>query len=395
MPTGRCSSRGTAPHDEYRPVLPSGVPETVMSAPTVLVAGASGVVGQAAAAHFAALGGWRVIAVSRRAPRLPANLEVEHLPVDLADGAACARALGGVAGEVTHVVYAALHEKPGLVKGWRDPEQMQANLAMARNLFETLLAQRAPLRHVSLMQGTKAYGVHLHPVAVPAREDTPRDPHDNFYWLQEDYVRVRAAQAGFAFTILRPQLVFGDALGAAMNLIPVIGVHAALCAARGEAMAYPGGPSNILEATDARLLARALAWAAQSKAAHNQVFNVTNGDVFVWRNLWPGIADALGVTTAPDARRSLARDLPTREAEWQAVVRTHGLAAPPLAELLGESHHYADFCFGFHAREQPPPVIVSTIRIRQAGFHDCIDTAQMFRDWFARLRGQRVLPPLR
>jgi nucleoside-diphosphate-sugar epimerase len=383
------------PRDEQAPAAALAGRLLVMSTSTVLIAGASGVVGQAAAAHFAALGGWRVIAVSRRAPRLPAKLGVEHLPVDLADGAACARALAGVAGEVTHVVYAALHEKPGLVKGWRDPDQMQANLAMARNLLEALLAHRAPLRHVSLMQGTKAYGVHLHPVAVPAREDTPRDPHDNFYWLQEDYLRVRAAEAGFAFTILRPQLVFGDALGAAMNLIPVIGVHAALCAARGEAMPYPGGPSNILEATDARLLARALAWAAQAETARNQVFNVTNGDVFVWRNLWPGIAEALGVATAADAPRSLARDLPGREAEWQAIVRAHGLAAPPLAELLGQSHHYADFCFGFHAREHPPPVIVSTIRIRQAGFHDCIDTAQMFRDWFVRLREQRMLPPLR
>jgi nucleoside-diphosphate-sugar epimerase len=358
----------------------------------VLIAGASGVVGKAALEHFAATG-WRVVALSRRRPRVPPGIAFEHVPLDLADPRACASALASIR-DITHVVYAALHEKPGLVRGWRDEDQMQRNLEMLRNLLETLLAQGAPLRHLSLLQGTKAYGVHLHPVAVPARESLPRDPHANFYWLQEDYLRARAASAGFDFTILRPQLVFGDALGAAMNLIPVIGVHAALCAARGEPLAYPGGPSNILEATDARLLARALAWAAQAETARGEIFNITNGDVFVWRNVWPAIARALGVVPGPDAPRALARDLPARAGEWESLVRAHRLAAPSLVELLGESHHYADFCFGFHARENPPPVIVSTIRIRQAGFADCIDTERMFADWFARLREDRILPML-
>ena len=33
----------------------------------------------------------------------------------------------------------------------------------------------APLRHVTLLQGTKAYGAHLHPIPIPARERAPRD----------------------------------------------------------------------------------------------------------------------------------------------------------------------------------------------------------------------------
>ncbi|MBU6271098.1 MAG: NAD-dependent epimerase/dehydratase family protein [Betaproteobacteria bacterium] len=364
-----------------------------MTEKTVLIAGASGVVGHAALEHFHALPDWRVVAVSRRSPALPAGFRGVHLPVDLTDAADCARAAQAMP-PVTHLAYAALHEKPGLVRGWREADQMQTNLAMLRNLVESLLAAGHRLQHVSLLQGTKAYGVHLHPVAVPAREEGPRDPHENFYWLQEDYLRARAAEAGFAITIFRPQLVFGDALGVAMNLVPIIGVHAALCADAGEPFAYPGGPSNILEATDARLLARALAWAAQAPTARGEIFNVTNGDVFVWRNLWPEIADSLGVRTGPDRPLSLARHLPTQAARWDRLVQAHGLAAPPLAQLLGESHHYADFCFGFHAREAPPPVIVSTIKIRQAGFADCIDTGRMFRDWFTRLREQRILPTI-
>ena len=361
-----------------------------MSKRTVLIAGATGVVGHAALEHFTAAGDWNVIAVSRRQPELPEGFTGRHVALDLGDAAACRAAVEGLP-PVSHLVYAALYEKPGLVRGWREQDQMQANLAMLRNLLDPLAA-RGALRHVSLLQGTKAYGVHLHAVPVPAREDAPRDPHENFYWLQEDHLRERAAHHGFGFTLFRPQLVFGDALGVAMNLVPVIGAYAAICRELGLPFAYPGGPSNILEATDARLLARAMAWAADAPAARGETFNVTNGDVFVWRNLWPAIADALGVAPGPDEPRSIAEFLPAQAAAWDRVVQRHGLRTLPLAQMLGESHHYADFCFGYRAREAPPPVIVSTIKLRQAGFGDCIDTERMFRDWFAVLQRKRVLP---
>ena len=331
--------------------------------------------------------------MSRRLPDLPANFTGRHLAIDLLDPQACAQALQTVP-EVTHLVYAALFEKPGLVKGWREADQMQTNLDMLRNLLEPLTRPGHRLTHVSLLQGTKAYGVHLHPVAAPARESQPRDAHDNFYWLQEDLLRALAARERFGYTVFRPQLIFGDALGVAMNLIPVIGVYAALCQELGLPFSYPGGPSNLLEATDARLLARALAWAADTPAARDQIFNITNGDVFVWRNVWPVLAQSLGVRVGADEPRPLARFLPSQAPVWDRIVARHALRAPPLSGLLGESHHYADFCFGYHAKEAPPAVIVSTIKLRQAGFADCIDTEQMFRDWFDILRSKSLLPPL-
>jgi len=231
-------------------------------------------------------------------------------------------------------------------------------------------------------------------VPVPAQERWPRDAHENFYWLQEDLIRERSAQRGFGFTIFRPQLIFGDALGVAMNLVPILGIHAALCREQGLPFSYPGGPSNILEATDARLVARALRWSFDAATARGQTFNITNGDVFVWRNLWPELAQMLGVAPGPDEPRAMARWLPAQAEVWRRLATRQGLVQPDLSALLGESHHYADFCFGFHARETPPPVIVSTIKIRQAGFADCVDTGAMFRHWFDRLRARRVLPAL-
>ena len=88
--------------------------------------------------------------------------------------------------DVTHVVYAALFEKPGLIRGWREHDQMETNRVMLANLFEPLQAAARGLQHVTLLQGTKAYGAHVAPIAIPAKERQPRHAHENFYWLQED-----------------------------------------------------------------------------------------------------------------------------------------------------------------------------------------------------------------
>ena len=157
-----------------------------MAKQKMLVAGASGLVGFAAVKHFHSLPDWDVVGVSRR---IPSGLDGATLiSVDLADKARCAEVFGKMS-DVTHVVYAALYEKPGLVQGWRERDQMETNLAMLRNLFEPLKAVAKDLQHVTLLQGTKAYGAHIEAFPVPARERWPRHQHENFYWLQEDYLR--------------------------------------------------------------------------------------------------------------------------------------------------------------------------------------------------------------
>ncbi len=364
-----------------------------MAAKTVLIAGASGVVGHAATEHFTGLDDWTTIALSRRRPEIPPGRARQHVPLDLRDADACRAAVAAMP-DVTHLVYTALYEKPGLVDGWRDPEQMGTNLAMLRNLLEPL-SERGSLRHVSLLQGTKAYGVHIHRIAVPARERWPRDPHENFYWLQEDHLREASAKHGFGMTIFRPQVVFGDVVGVAMNIAPVLGAYAAICRAEGRPFSYPGGPAYVLEAVDARLMAKALAWAAEAPGARNETFNITNGDVFVWQNVWPAIADELGVELGPDEPRSMGDFLPTKAQTWDRVVERYRLRPIPLPALLGESHHYADFTFAYGARHRPPPALVSTIKLRQAGFGECIDTEDMFRELFRSLAAKSILPPTR
>lgn len=356
----------------------------------VLIAGASGLVGTAAVEAFLREG-YEVVAVSRRRPEVDTTRDFTHLAVDLRDREECGRTFGGV-GDVTHVVYAAVFEKPGLIPGWQEDDQMQTNLQMLANLMDPLTAASSGLRHVSLLQGTKAYGVHIHPIRIPARERFARDDHPNFYWLQEDYVRSKAAEQGWDFSIWRPQLIVGPNYGVVMNLPPVIGVYAAICREEGRPFAFPGGPSWVWEAVDARLVADALVWGAGSERARGETFNLTNGEVFEWRDLWPAMAETLGVETGEDDPRQLAEFLPARAAVWDRIVERHGLRRLSMTDILGESHHYADFCFAYGAPQSPPPAFVSTVKVKQAGFTGTWDTEASFTHWLQVLMDRKVLP---
>jgi nucleoside-diphosphate-sugar epimerase len=354
----------------------------------VVVFGASGVIGKAAVRHFAA-SGWDTIGVSRRDPGVGG---AAHLALDLTDTAACGSVLSAIDG-VTHVVYAAMVEAPGLITGWRDEALMATNLAMLRNAIDPILERRDALVHVSLLQGTKAYGVHVDRVPVPVKERWPRHPHPNFYFLHEDHLRERQVGAEWGLTILRPQVVYGDSLGSPMNLVPAIGAYGAIQRDRGLPLSFPGGTPHLAEAVDADLLAHVLAWAAVAPEARNETFNVANGDTFVWSYVWPAIADALGMEVGDPVPQRLAIEMPHHDERWADIVRRHQLAAPPsLRAFVGDSFTYADILFGYGVESPGLPTLTSTIKLRHAGFDECCDTEDMFRRWLHRLQDARLLP---
>ena len=177
-----------------------------------------------------------------------------------------------------------------------------------------------------------------------------------------------------------------------MNLAPIIGVYAALRREQGKPFSFPGGASYVWEAVDARLVAEVIEWAGESPAAVNEHFNVTNGDVFEWRNLWPSMAEVLGVEVGPDEPQSTVEFLSDNEELWRRVQEKHALRSIPLADIVGESHHYADFCFAYGATEPPPPAFSSRIKLQQAGFTGCCDTQETFNYWLQDLIGRRLIP---
>ncbi|HXJ37640.1 MAG TPA: SDR family oxidoreductase [Bryobacteraceae bacterium] len=356
----------------------------------VLVVGASGLLGVAAVERFLS-GGWEVVGVSSRKPELLSGRDVEFLSVDLRDKK-MARAAFEPLTDITHIAYAAIHEKPELVAGWSSKDQIETNNAMLRNVVEPIVRVASNFQHISILQGTKVYGVHLHPIPIPARERDARQDHENFFFDHENYVRDMGARHNFSYTALRPQLVTGPTPGA-LNVLPAIGVYAAIRREKGEPFSFPGGPSFVWEAADADLVADVMVWAARSPQAANEAFNITNGDVFEWRSLWPALAETLGVETGPDMPMSLTNYLKENANVWSSIVAKYGLRSRDLRQLVGHGDQHADFAFAYGA-PAGPRAFVSTIKLRQAGFTKTIDTEDSFRNGLKSLIDSKLLPPV-
>jgi len=340
----------------------------------------------------AATDGVETIAISRRRPN--ETFGARWLPLDLADATACAKAAPEFAA-VTHLVYAALHERPGLVAGWQEEEQIKINDLMLKNLFRPLERVAPGLRHVALLQGTKAYGVHVRPLTVPARENrSEMHEQPNFYWNQERFLRAAQQDKPWSWSILRPVLIVGNSVGSAMNVIPALGVYAAMMRRAGKTkLDYPGGVGRVAQAVDADLLARAISWSGEEAAARNEIFNVTNGDAFMWPNVWPAIADALGFAAGEHVPLALDKEIRPRETEWAEIRAAHGLTSGTLKDFVGLSFEYADYTMGFGRDKPGPAAIVSTIKLMQAGFTEVMDTEAMFRKCFAEMQAKALLPP--
>lgn len=343
-----------------------------------MIAGTRGVIGRNAFIHLQSRPAWRVRGVARRPSTVAGG---EQLSVDLLDADAARRGLA-VANDTTHLIFAAYQERT-------DPwESIATNVGLLRNTLDALAAAGAPLTHVTLYQGGKAYGAHLGPYRTPAKESDPRLLGPNFYYDQEDLLRERSARDGWRFTILRPDAMLGIAVGNPMNLLMAIAVYASITRALRLPLRFPGTRASaaaLTQATDAQLLARATEWAATSSAAADETFNVINGDQYRWEQLFPRFADEFELPYAGIQPMSLTEHMADKEPVWNALVEEYGLR--PISYRDIASWPFADGQFN-----TTYDLVQSTVKIRRAGFADCVDSATRYRELFAELRRERYIP---
>jgi len=344
-----------------------------------LVVGARGVIGTNLVEHLASLPDWRVVGLSRRGG-VDAD-HVRHVAVDLLDPDDTRLKVSPLT-EVTHLFYVAYQDRPT----WA--ELVAPNLAMLVNVVEAVEPVASGLQHISLMQGYKVYGAHLGPFKTPAREDDPPHLPPEFNVDQQRFLEDRQRGKAWTWSALRPSVVGGVALGNPMNLAVAIGVYASMSKELGVPLRFPGKPGaydSLLEMTDAGLLAEATVWAATSPAAANQAFNITNGDLFRWNELWPKLARWFGLEVAPPLTMSLQDVMADKEPLWKDLQVTHGLVDTPYAEV--SSWGFADFVFGWDY-----DFFADASKSRRAGFHTYVDTEAMFVGIFESLRRDRIIP---
>ncbi|MCP3141784.1 SDR family oxidoreductase [Pyxidicoccus xibeiensis] len=344
-----------------------------------LVVGAHGVIGRNLIDHLATLDDWEVIGLSRRGGA--SSGRVRYLEVDLLDRDDTRKKLAGLT-QVTHIFYAAYQDRPT----WA--ELVPPNLAMLVNVVDAVEPVAPGLRHISLMQGYKVYGAHLGPFKTPARETDANHMPPEFNVDQQAFLEARQRGKAWSWSALRPSVVCGFALGNPMNLAMVIAVHAAMSKELGLPLRFPGRPGAydaLLEMTDAGLLAKATVWAATDERCANQAFNINNGDLFRWSELWPKIARFFELEVAPPLPMSLGVVMADKEPLWNAMVEKHGLARHAYKDV--SSWRFGDFVFAWDY-----DVFADGTKARRSGFHEFVETEAMFLRIFQDLRRRKVIP---
>jgi len=346
---------------------------------TALVIGATGMAGRALIADLDRRDDWKVIAVARNVPHFATN--ARFIALDLLDRERCRETLGGLI-EVTHVFYTAYLDHPVIA------ETRIPNVTMFANAMAGIESAAGNLQHVCLLQGTKYYGHYLGPFKTPAKEDDPRAPVPHFYYDQQDLLmRLREGKA-WSWSCARPHVIGGFAPGNPLNLIATIAVYATLRREAGMPLTFPGKPgafTSISQATDAGLLARAMIFMATTRSAGDHAFNVTNGDFFRYENIWPTFAEYFGMETGGVASVELAKTMAGEAARWDAIVTKYGLSRHELSQLV--NWNFADYTFSIDW-----DVMSDTIKCRQHGFVECIDSTEMFLAQFDVLKNNLIIP---
>ena len=352
---------------------------------TALIAGVSGIVGNNLAEHLVSTGS-TVLGLARRPTSDLANLE--PIAADLLDPESLRRALAGHRPSHVYVTTWMRHET--------EAENIEVNGAMVRNLLDAVRPAQS-VQHVALVTGLKHYlgpfelwGKQQELPATPFREEQGRIDLPNFYYAQEDEVFAAAERDGFGWSVHRPNTIIGYALGNAMNMGVTLAIYATLCRETGRPFRFPGNAlqwNGLNDVTDARLLARHMAWAATTPAARNEAFNIVNGDIFRWNWLWGRIANWFGLEPAPfdGTVQPLEAQMAHDGATWAAIADKHGLVERDIGRLASAWHTDGDL-------SRTIEVQADMGKSRRLGFLNYQATDETFFSLFDRLRSGKVIP---
>ena len=346
---------------------------------TALVVGANGVIGTNLIDYLLSLGNWNVIGLSRKGGENGPN--IQYISVDLLNAEDSQKQLSHL-NNITHIFYAAYQDRAS----WA--ELVGPNLTMLRNVVNTIEPLSENLQHISLMQGYKVYGAHLGPFKTPAKESDAGHMPPEFNIDQQAFLEKKQLGKKWNWSAIRPSVVGGAAVGNPMNLALVIALYASISKELNLPLRFPGKPGaydKLMEMTDAGLLAKATVWAATNVQCANQAFNISNGDLFRWNELWPKIASYFNIPLAPPLQMQLQTVMADKKVLWENIQLKYDLKKHPYETL--SSWGFGDFVFSWDY-----DFFADGSKARRFGFYEFIDTEEMFFKLFDQLRDEKIIP---
>ncbi len=345
-----------------------------------LVVGDTGIIGSHVVSACAGDDRWNCYGLSRRErASVPGTSGV--LKADLMKPDELRSTLSDI-DDITHLFYFARSPNSDPV------HETHINTLMFKNVLDATCQTQANLKHVHLMEGMKWYGSHLGTWKTPAVESDPRAEPPNMYYDQQDELVRRSTSADWTWSALRPHQIAGFATHYPHNLAAVIGVYSSICVELGLPLAFPGSSDcyeSVSMITDANLLADAILWLCNAQHCANRAFNITNGDLFRWKNLWPEIACFFNLECRGPQPMSLVDFMQDKKPVWDRIRSKHELLPLEFEDIA--NWRYGDFSFRAGCDD-----IASTIEIRQEGFSGCMDSHRCMIDVLKTYRSNRVIP---
>ena len=307
--------------------------------PTALVTGATGILGRAIVDELCQYKDkFPTVYALSRSQKLEwtSNVKSQHLDLQ-ATAQDMAKELGGLKPE--YIFFAAYLAKDS------EEDATKVNGAMLENFLEALKLSGASksVKRIILTTGAKQYGVHFGIPKQPMEEsdrwlsDPERPP--NFYYKQQNTLSQKAKEQGWDWVVTYPNDVIGVAKGNFMNLATSLGIYCAVTKEMGQELMWPGSPDFYTSFdcfTSARLHAKFNLWAALDKnnpRVSNQAFNVVNGDVESWQNMWPKLAAKFGLKV-PEKMFTSEEEAGKMDEKTGSVMEL--MKRPPLAEFAAE-----------------------------------------------------------
>ncbi|CAG9945612.1 unnamed protein product [Clonostachys rosea f. rosea IK726] len=351
----------------------------------------------------------KIYALSRREPWHQYPPQVEHVSMDLLQSpSAIAQQLLEKKIKADHVFFFA-YIQPSPVAGgtiWSAADEMvRVNKSLLGNFLQGLAGAAAIPQRISLQLGSKYYGLHLGPAAVPQEESAPRVGIEaNFYYEQEELLGDFCNKYSCQFVTTRPSYLLGAVPDAAMNLVYPLMVYAVVQKHLGKPLIFPGDLAcweNVFSFSSSMMNAYFTEWLALTDVESGDSFNSIDGSPFTWSMFWPKYAAYFKMpwegpehcTDEDYMEMSLPYAPPPRgwgppgkrrfrytmvawaqrsvvQTAWREIAAEHGLRNPNLSEIN------RTFGFADAAVLTAWPCVSTNTKIRENGFFGSVDSTQ-------------------
>ncbi|KAJ6002418.1 hypothetical protein N7451_004965 [Penicillium sp. IBT 35674x] len=302
---------------------------------------------------------------------------------------------------VSHVYYAAYRASD------TPAEECRVNKEMLRSAVQGLEAASSKLAFVTLITGTKAYGVYLldkFPFRgqVPLKEDLPRVPaeyaKDLFYYHEVDLLQELSIGKSWSWCEVRPDVIVGVApFGNANCMAQTMGIYLSLYRAiegAGAHVPFPGNETTWrLLSTDSNqdIIARFCIFVSfqDREKVHARASNIADSATPVsWSQRWPVLAKYFGLEGTGPEDSSLHPTVYVERhwAAFQALCREAGLRE----DVVDKSMHNTGARMGsLRLMDFDRPFDLG--RARALGFSEELDTERSWYAAFDRVRGAKII----